>query len=264
MSATSAAPPSPTDWDPEGYARHAGFVPLLGQSLIEWLQPQPGERVLDLGCGDGVLTQELLARGCRVVGVDSSPRQVEAARRRGIDAVVCDGESLPFDHQFDAVFSNAALHWMRRPDQVLAGIARALKPGGRFIAEFGGAGNVGAICRALKDALKTRGYSFDHLNPWYFPTATEYKQKLVHARFEVTQIDLFQRPTPLPGDVIGWLETFAQSFTIGWPPEDRTSLFQDVRDRLRPKLCDAAGNWTADYVRLRLSATLPKANGHAR
>src|SRR4051812_24270218 len=125
-------------WAPDAYLQHAGFVPALGAGVLELLDPQPGERILDLGCGEGSLTQELVARGAVVLGVDSSDAQVAAARARGLDARVMDGEALAFEHEFDAVFSNAALHWMRRPDAVVAGVARALRPGGRFVAELGG------------------------------------------------------------------------------------------------------------------------------
>jgi SAM-dependent methyltransferase len=242
------------DWDPERYAREARFVADFGQALLPLVAPQPDERILDIGCGDGVLTQELALSGCRVVGVDASPLQVEAARRRGVTALVCDGHSLQFDREFDAAFSNAALHWMRRPDDVLAGIARALKPGGRFVAEFGGHGNVATICGAMRDALQRRGHSYESLNPWYFPSADEYRAKLIRAGFDVPWLNSFARPTPLPGDILGWLETFAQSFTIGWSPEERTNLFSDVRDACRAQLCDADGRWTADYVRLRFVA----------
>ncbi|OYW18501.1 MAG: hypothetical protein B7Z55_10505 [Planctomycetales bacterium 12-60-4] len=198
-----------------------------------------------------MLTRELADLGCRVIGVDASPRQIDAARRRGVDAVVCDGENLPFDGQFDAVFSNAALHWMRRPDAVLHGVSRSLKPGGRFVAELGGVGNVARICQALRHSLTSRGHDFERLNPWYFPDPEDYRRKLTTAGFNIVALQLFPRPTPLPGDILGWLETFAQSFTIGWPPTERANLFAEVRDSLRPHLCDTAGRWTADYVRLR-------------
>ncbi|MBI1347629.1 methyltransferase domain-containing protein [bacterium] len=247
-----------TDWDPDRYAQHARFVSDYGRSLIDWLQPQPGERILDLGCGDGVLTATLKDLGCRVVGVDASARQVDAARRKGLTALVCNGEDLPFSRQFDAVFSNAALHWMRRPDAVLAGVSRSLKSKGRFVAEFGGAGNVAAITNALRQSLKTRGYNFEQLSPWYFPEPEEYGQKLKGAGFDILAIEKYPRPTPLPSDIIGWLETFAQSFTIGWSPADRTALFSDVREQLRPQLCSAEGQWTADYVRLRFVAVKQK------
>ena len=141
-------------WDPEGYARNARFVADLGAPVVELLAPQAGERVLDLGCGDGALTAKLAAMGCDVIGVDASAPQIEAARKLNVDARVMDGELLDFDGEFDAVFSNAALHWMRnQPDKVIAGVHRALKPAGRFVAELGGHGCVNKIKTALVAAL---------------------------------------------------------------------------------------------------------------
>jgi trans-aconitate methyltransferase len=131
-------------WDPARYQRNAGFVAALGQPVVELLAPRSGERILDLGCGDGALT-EVLARDARVTGVDASAEQVGAARARGLDAHVADGTRLGFAAEFDAVFSNAALHWMRDPDAVIDGVWRVLKPGGRFVGECGGAGNVATV-----------------------------------------------------------------------------------------------------------------------
>src|SRR5262249_52670220 len=125
-------------WSPSAYAHHAAFVPALGAGILEKLAPVAGERILDLGCGDGSLTERLIERGARVVGIDASPEMVAAARARGIDAHVMDATRLTFDHEFDAVFSNAVLHWIQNQDGVLAGVSRALVPGGRFVAEFGG------------------------------------------------------------------------------------------------------------------------------
>ena len=125
--------------------------------VVDLLAPRPGERILDLGCGDGALTEKLAAAGCDVVGADASAELVKAARARGLDARLMNGEALDFDGEFDAVFSNAALHWMLRPDAVIDGVYRALKPGGRFVGEFGGAGNVATIASALEAALDRRG-----------------------------------------------------------------------------------------------------------
>jgi len=161
---------------------------------------------------------------------------------------------LSFTNEFDAVFSNAALHWMRRPDAVIAGVRRALRPGGRFVAEMGGHGCVAAIVAALTVGLGRRGIDAAAHNPWFFPTAGDYRERLEAHGFSVDSIVLFPRPTPLPGDVVGWLETFAEGFTVALPAGDRPALLAEVRDTLRPTLADADGNWTADYVRLRFAS----------
>jgi SAM-dependent methyltransferase len=244
----------PQTWSPERYDKHARFVSDLGMPVVELLAPRAGERILDLGCGDGVLTEKLVAMGCRVVGVDASAAQVAGARARGLDCRVGDGEALAFDHEFDAVFSNAALHWMRRSDAVIAGVRRALAPGGRFVGEMGGHGCVAQIVRALGRALASRGIEAARHDPWYFPTAEDYRARLEAHGFVVDSIALFPRPTPLPGDVTGWLETFAESFLVAVPAGERPALLAEVREALRPALSDAAGNWTADYVRLRFAA----------
>jgi len=241
-------------WDPDSYARNARFVSDLGAPVLELLAPQPGERILDLGCGDGALTARIAAIGCSVVGVDGSASQVEAARRLGLDARVDDGERLDFDAEFDAVFSNAAIHWMKRPDDVIAGVSHALKAGGRFVAEFGGYGCVEKIKRALIASLARRGIDGERINPWYFPTVEDYSARLVRGGFAIRYIALIPRPTPLPTEINGWLETFAQSFMAPLGPDDRAGFLDEVRHSLQPELCDANGNWFADYVRLRFAA----------
>ncbi|MEX0808726.1 MAG: class I SAM-dependent methyltransferase [Dongiaceae bacterium] len=243
-------------WDPNRYQRNAGFVPALGEAVLEWLDPKPGERILDLGCGDGVLTEKLVARGAIVVGVDASAEQIAAAQGRGLDARVMDGARLAFDRPFDAVFSNAALHWMRDPDAIIQGVARALKPSGRFVGEFGGKDNVSAIVNALAAVLGRRGIDAAALNPWYFPDKGEYRMRLQRHGFVVERIERFARPTPLPGEIEGWLETFAESFLAAVPPRDRPALLAEVAGEAAPLLRDAAGGWHADYVRLRFAARL--------
>ena len=245
---------SSQSWDPERYAKNARFVADLGMPVVELLEPQPGERILDLGCGDGALTAKLVDMGCSVVGVDSSAEQIEAAKELGLDAHVMDGHELTFENEFDAVFSNAALHWMGHPDEVIAGVRRALKPGGRFVAECGGHGCVDTIVKALTEALRRRGLWEKGVNPWYFPTDAEYRGRLEERGFEVNYIALIPRPTPLPGDIGGWLETFAESFTSRVPVVDRSSFLDEVREAMRPRLCDEQGAWTADYIRLRFAA----------
>jgi trans-aconitate methyltransferase len=246
-------------WDPDRYSRHARFVSDLGMPVVELLAPKPGERILDLGCGDGVLTAVVVAAGCTVVGIDGSPEQVEAARLRGIDARVGDGQQLFFHQEFDAVFSNAALHWMKQPDAVIDGVCRALRPGGRFVGETAGHGCIQTIASALYAALDRRGMDGDQINPWYFPTAEDYGARLASRGFTIASIAVFPRPTPLPTDITNWLDMFARSFTASLPLDDQGPFIEEVRERLRPDLCDANGNWTADYIRLRFAAIKPLA-----
>lgn len=246
-------------WDPARYARNAGFVAVLGEPLIDLLQPVAGERVLDLGCGDGALTAKLAGFGIAVVGVDASAEQIAAARARGLDARVMNGEALTFDTEFEAVLSNAALHWMRRPDAVIDGVWRALKPGGRFVAEMGGAGNVARITAALVAALDRRGLDGAAAVPWYFPSAAEQRGRLAARGFRVTTAELFPRPTALPGDIADWLETFAESFTSRVAAARRPGLLAEVAKALEPQLRDGSGTWVVDYVRLRFVAQKPAA-----
>lgn len=244
-------------WDPESYAEHARFVSDLGAPVADLLDPRPGERVLDVGCGDGALTERFRRTGCLVVGVDSSPEQVWAARRRGLDARIIDARELPFDAEFDAVFSNAALHWIPDPDAAIDGAWRALKPGGRFVAECGGAGCVASIREAFAEALRARGVDAAAVDPWHFPTADGYRARLERRGFRVDSIAAFPRPTPLPGDVVHWLEVFAQAFIDAAPAPERAALLAEVRARLAPRIQQADGTWIVDYVRLRFAATRP-------
>jgi trans-aconitate methyltransferase len=245
-------------WDPETYARNARFVSELGAGVVDLLAPQPGERILDLGCGDGALTEMLVSAGCRVVAVDGSAAQVAAARGRGLDASVARAEALPFEAEFDAVFSNAVLHWVRDADGAIASAFRALKPGGRFVAELGGHRCVIAIRTALSDALARRGIDAAACDPWFFPTEANYRTRLEARGFIVETMMLFPRPTPLPGDISGWLETFAQPFLGTVTTDDRQTLIHEVRAALESQLYDPARGWVADYTRLRFAARKPR------
>jgi trans-aconitate methyltransferase len=248
-------PPIVQKWDPDNYARNARFVSDLGSPVVELLAPVRGERILDLGCGDGTLTKRLTDLGCTVVAVDASAPQVEAARKLGLDARVMNAEALPFKDEFDAVFSNAVLHWITNADPMIAGVYSSLKVGGRFVAECGGHGCVHKVSTALVRALHRRGLDGEARIPWYFPTPGDYATRLERAGFRVDSIALIPRPTPLPGDVIDWLETFAQNFFQGFGDQDKTEFLQEVRAALEPQLRDSSGTWVADYVRLRFAAT---------
>ncbi len=244
-------------WQAEGYARNARFVSELGRPLLAMLDPRPGERILDLGCGDGALTAEIAAAGARVFGVDRAPDMVCAARARGLAVALADAFALPFARRFDAVFSNAAIHWMKRdPGAVVAGVARALVPGGRFVGEFGGFGNVAAIVTALLAVLARRGVDGETVLPWYFPTPNAWGRLLEARGFEIVEIALVPRPTPLPTGIEGWLETFAGPLFAALPEGERAGARDEVVALLRPSLCDERGGWIADYVRLRFAARL--------
>ena len=245
---------SPKTWDAGQYTRSAAFVAEMGEPVVDLLAPKAGERILDLGCGDGRLTERIAGIGAAVVAVDASPAMVEAARKRGLDARVMSADALEFDAEFDAVFSNAVLHWVLEPRKAIAGVHRALIPGGRFAAEFGGAGNVAHVCDALSTVLARRGHDFKTLSPWYFPSAEEYSSLLRAAGFSVDAIGLHDKPTRLPGDIGDWLALFASSMFEVLPPAEQEAAVDEIREILRPKLCDEQGVWTMDYVRLRLLA----------
>jgi SAM-dependent methyltransferase len=250
-----------TSWDPALYATNAAFVPALGNAVLALLAPQPGQRILDLGCGDGVLTQKLVAAGAKVVGVDPDPAMLAAARARGLDARQGDARALDFAGEFDAVFSNAALHWVGQPDVVTAGVKRALKPGGRYVGEFGGHGNIAAIRTALKAVLAQHGFAGGGLETSYYTSETEFRAVLERHGFVVEMCAIIPRPTPLPATgMTGWLETFRGGFidAAGVPDALKATIITETAALLAPALQTAEGDWVADYVRLRFAAQLPE------
>jgi SAM-dependent methyltransferase len=252
---TDAAPPKAVQrWSASDYAKNGRFVQELAGPVFAMLRPKPGERILDLGCGDGTLTAEIKAAGADVLGVDLSDELLAVARMKGLTVRKADGHALDFVREFDAVFSNAALHWMRAPDLVIAGVARALKPRGRFVGELGGHGNVAAIATAMRAVGHARGGDPSLVAPWFFPTIEEYSRLLAQGGFIVREIALVPRPTPLKTGMEGWLRTFGRSFFDQFPEPDRTAALNEALELLRPSLCDARGVWTADHVRLRFSA----------
>lgn len=250
-----------TRWDPALYAANAAFVPALGAAVLDMLAPRAGERILDVGCGDGVLTQKLVAAGCDVVGVDADPAMVAAARAKGIDARLGDARALAFDGEFDAVFTNAALHWVGQPDVVMAGVKRALKPGGRYVGEFGGHANIAAIRTALIAVLGRHGFPAAGAETSYYPTDAGFRGVLEQGGFTVDACAIIPRPTPLPATgMAGWLETFRGGFidAAGVPDALKDQIIAETTVLLAPALQAADGAWIADYVRLRFAAHLPE------
>jgi SAM-dependent methyltransferase len=249
---TDHRPRAGQDWDAEGYARHAGFVPELGAAALELLAPAPGESILDLGCGDGTLTARIAATGARVTGLEPDPAMAARARARGLDVLERDAHDPFGSALYDAVFSNAALHWMRDPPRVLRNIRTALRPGGRLVAEQGGFGNVAAIVTALHASLESAGHPVPPF-PWDFPTPAAQSARLDAAGFRVEAIALIPRPTPLPTGMAGWLATFGAPFMPGLDAATRAAVAADTERRLT-HLRDETGTWHADYVRLRFRA----------
>ncbi|WP_293176546.1 MULTISPECIES: class I SAM-dependent methyltransferase [unclassified Microcoleus] len=246
-------------WNTDLYEQQHAFVWQYGESLLELLAPQAGEGILDLGCGTGQLTAKIAESGAFVQGIDSSLAMISTAKSNypHINFVAADARNFQVEEPLDAVFSNAVLHWIKQPDAAIACVEKALKPGGRFVAEFGGKGNVGAIARALLNVLSEIGCEEPQsLNPWYFPSIGEYALLLENHGFDVSYAVLFDRPTPLEGGsagMVNWIEMFAGGFLSGLSPFVRSRAIKQVEERLRPALY-RDGNWSADYRRIRVVA----------
>ena len=255
MSTAEVTPPKSVQrWHADDYAVKGRFVSELARPMVDLLAPRKGECILDLGCGYGVLTEAIAAFGADVLGADLSEELLAAAAVKGLKVQRVDGHALPFDNEFDAVFTNAALHWMRRPDLVIGGVHRALKPRGRFVGELGGHGNVAAIATAIRAVGALHGGDPNKVAPWFFPSVAEYSRLLEQGGFKVRSIMLVPRPTPLDIGMRGWLETFGRSFFEQFTGTERAQVFDEVIELLRPSLCDADGVWTADHIRLRFAA----------
>jgi trans-aconitate methyltransferase len=246
--------PAPGPWDPARYQDHHSFVWRYGANLRELLNPQPDERILDVGCGTGQLTAEIAQSGAQVTGLDNSPDMLAEARKHfpELSFVLGDAASFHFPQPFDAVFSNAALHWVKSADAAVSSIARALVPGGRFVAEFGGKGNIASVRAALRAVL---GPSADEQSPWFYPSIGEYSGILERHGLEVRNASLFDRPTELEGEngMDQWLRMFAQTYLRQFSPERADEIVRQLVEHLRPVLY-RNGVWTVDYRRLRVVA----------
>jgi trans-aconitate methyltransferase len=247
------------DWNANLYdAKHA-FVWKHGSDVVSLLAPQPGERILDLGCGTGHLTTQIAESGAHILGVDRSPEMIAAAQKSypNLKFMIADATALPFHSEFDAVFSNATLHWIHEPERAIRSVWNALHPGGRFVAEFGGKGNIGRMQRAFDQVLEDLHLSRPgEINPWYYPSVSEYATLLEQNKFEVRFMTLFDRPTALADGEAGmrnWIAMFASAYLAKVPPETREVFFQKVEGLLRPELF-REGQWWADYRRLRFVA----------
>lgn len=256
---------APHTWDPQRYAQNAAFVAAGGAPLLELLAPRPGEHILDLGCGDGVLTRKLADTGALVTGLDASEPMLISARRAFPELKFEFGsaDALTYESEFDAIFSNAALHWVPRADDVARGMFRALRPGGRFVAEFGGYGNVQVVRDAVARAAAKLGLQQipRPFAPWYFPRLGEYGALLEGAGFEVSAAWLFPRPSPMPDSaerrgIAEWLAIFAGSYFAQLSELERAALFDEVARLAEPQLF-RDGMWWLDYVRLRVVARRP-------
>jgi SAM-dependent methyltransferase len=252
-------------WCPADYAKNAAFVPALGAAALGLLDPKPGEIILDLGCGDGALTALIEQAGAKAIGLDASPEMVEAARARGVDAYVADGQALGLAQaahrfgQFDAAFSNAALHWMLDPVAVANGVHEVLRPGGRFVGEMGGEGNLVALRSALREELAMRGYTVPAEDPQWYAGIDEFTRVYRDAGFEQIETQLIPRETDLPGGIQPWMLTFRSGFmtATGVPETEHVSVAQAVERRVSSTLQRPGGGWFADYVRLRFTMRKP-------
>lgn len=249
-------------WNSRLYDNQLGFVSEYGKGVVNWLDPQSGMRVLDLGCGTGDLTALIASSGAEVEGMDASAEMIAEARAKypGLPFEVADAQDFRTSPSYDAVFSNAALHWMKRPADVIRGVWDALRPGGRFVGEFGAKGNVAHIATALERAVTRRGIDAIACNPWYFPTAGQYATLLEDQGFTVDRLVTFQRPTALNDrehGLLHWIGMFGGAFTSGLTNEQLETVYQEIEQEVRPALYGEQG-WMADYVRLRFEARKPK------
>jgi trans-aconitate methyltransferase len=243
---------STSKWDPADYARVGAFVAELGGAALDLLDPSPGERILDVGCGEGTLTRKMVERGATVLGIDSSPEMVAAARARGVDALLLAAEDMQFFAEFDAAFSNATLHWVLEKEQAARAIFRALKCGGRFAGELGGEGNIARLREALDTELLIRGYVPPMESSNWYPSPEEFAAVYEAAGFDHIDARLIERPTPLDHGIGEWVTTFRR----GWL--DRAGVPEEERAEIGAAVADRFGSNIADYVRLRFIMRKPK------
>jgi len=240
-------------WNPKEYNKHTAFVSQLALPVVELLSPQEGEHILDAGCGDGTLAVEIEKYGAKVVGVDMSAEMIEACKAKEIEAYVASVTALPYANEFDAVFSNATLHWVKDAKGAVENISNTLKCGGRFVAEFGGVGNMHHVVVAMQQVFDNHPEFGAFQNPWYFPTPEEYQALLESVGFEVEHIELIPRLTPMD-DIVHWLDIFANGITEQLTKEQFEVFKSECRDILVDTIYSENEGWILDYVRLRVEA----------
>ena len=241
-------------WDSNKYNKHASFVSALALPVVDLLEPKEGERILDAGCGDGTLALEIAKSGARVECIDASEDMIKKAKESGLDAKVMSVTNMPYLEEFDAIFSNAVLHWVKEPELAIKNIAKALKPNGRFVAEFGGVGNVKSITDAMREVFAKHKEFGEYRDIWYFPSSKEYKELLEKVGFRVDYIELIPRPTPID-DIANWLDIFTNGLTKNLTKEQIDIFRVKVREILKETNYTPKDGWIADYVRLRVKAT---------
>lgn len=240
-------------WNAKTYNKHTAFVSKLALPVVELLNPQQGENILDLGCGEGTLAVEIEKSGAKVIGVDLSTQMVDAARDKGIKAYVHSATDLPYTCSFDAVFSNATLHWVLDAKSAVTNISKSLRPHGRFVCEFGGYSNMHSVVCAMHEVFEHHPTWGKFENPWYFPTVEEYTALLESEGFAVNYAELIPRPTPMD-DIVHWLDIFANGVTSHLGREDFELFKTECRDILKEKIYSDEEGWILDYVRLRVRA----------
>jgi trans-aconitate methyltransferase len=248
-----------THWNPGLYNSKHAFVYQYGENLIDLLAPKAGEYILDVGCGSGQLTVKIHEISRKVVGIDSSAEMIADAQSKypGVEFKVADAANFSFDQPFDAIFSNAALHWVTNYKGAVRCMHENLKTGGRLVLEMGGKGNIQIIINQLRVSLQQRGFEKQAaLTLWYFPSIGEYTSLLEKQGFLVRLAQHYDRPTELADEatgIIDWLSMFAAAFFEGVPEDDQATIKAEVQEKIRP-FCFKKGTWYADYKRLRIVA----------
>ena len=245
-------------WNAQDYTRDFSFVHQYGEDVLGLLTAQPGSFVVDVGCGNGALTERLAQAGYRALGIDASPDMLAKARalHPGLAFRQADALSFTLPEKADALFSNAVFHWIDADKQplLLANLSRALRPGGELVCEFGGCGCAERVHTALEHAFAARSLAYPRV--FYFPTIGEYAPLLEQAGLTVTHAFLFDRPTPQngPDGLKSWIRMFVTAPFAGMAPDMADAIIDDAVSEAQAQLLRPDGTWIVDYVRIRLRA----------